>query len=283
MSNVTKRVLSALVLVPILLYIFFRGGWLFVLLIELAILVGVNEYYRMVEQKGLMPKRLAGTVGALLIGGLAYLGRLDYMAIGITLLAMLILADQLRGMDIRTAITGSAVTLFGVFYIGWLLSHATLLRFPAHHPEETGIFFVILALAGTFLADAGAFFTGRAYGKHKLAPLISPGKTIEGAVGGVLVGTAGVVAVKLVFDWWVFPAEGTGLPLYHCLLLGPVLVVFTIAGDLYESMIKRDAGIKDSGNVIPGHGGIMDRLDSLLLAIPITYYYLRYAVYGGLL
>jgi phosphatidate cytidylyltransferase len=205
------------------------------------------------------------------------------MAIAITLLAMLVLVDQIRGMDIRTGITGSAVTLFGVFYIGWLLSHAVLLRFPANHSEEMGLFFVILALAGTFLADAGAYFTGRAYGRRKLSPLISPGKTIEGALGGVVVGTAGVLGTKLVFDWWILPGPGTQMPFYHCLVLGPVLVLFSISGDLFESMIKRDAGIKDSGNVIPGHGGIMDRLDSLLLAIPVTYYYLRYAVYGGLL
>ncbi len=283
MSNLTKRVLSALVIVPLLLYIFFKGGWLFVFLIELAILLGVNEYFSMVEQKGLMPKRLIGTVGALLIGGVAYLGQLDYMAVAVTLLAMLVLADQVRGMDIRTGITSSAVTLFGMVYIGWMLSHAILLRFPAHHSDRMGIFFVILALAGTFLADAGAFFTGRAYGRRKLSPIISPGKTMEGALGGLIAGTAGVLATKLVFDWWILPEPGTGMPFYYCLLLGPVLALVSIAGDLFESMIKRDAGIKDSGNVIPGHGGIMDRLDSLLLAIPVTYYFLRYAVYGGLL
>jgi phosphatidate cytidylyltransferase len=138
-----------------------------------------------------------------------------------------------------------------------------------------------MAIAATFLADAGAYFTGRALGKKKLAPFISPNKTVEGAIGGVAGGTLGVALSILVFNRWIMPDAGTGMPLIHSIILGPVLVAASIAGDLFESMMKRDAGIKDSGSIVPGHGGIMDRLDSILFSLPVTYYYLILVVYRG--
>lgn len=283
MSNLAKRLSTAAVVVPVLVYLFYRGGWAFIALIELVIVLGINEYYRMVEQKAIMPKRFLGTLAGLALGLIAVTGRLDLMALALTFLVLVILADQLRSLDRTTVIAGSSATLFGVIYIGWLLSHAILLRFPAHDTArgDLGFFFVVLAIAGTFLADAGAYFTGRSLGKRKLAPRISPGKTWEGAAGGVVGGTVGLMLTKLVFDWWILPEPGCGLPLYHCLALGPLLVVPSIMGDLFESMLKRDAGVKDSGALIPGHGGMMDRLDSILFALPVTYYYLRFVVYGG--
>lgn len=283
MSNLAQRLLTAAVAVPLLVYLFYRGGWLFVLLIETAIGLGINEYYRMAEQRAVLPDRVLGTSGALVLGLAAASGRLDYFSLTLTVLILLLLAGQLRRLDLTTGIKGSSVTLFGVLYIGWLLSHALLLRFPPHSPPgvDRGFFFIVLAIAGTFLADAGAFFVGRAYGRHKLSATISPGKTWEGAIGGVAGGTLGLLLTRLVFDWWIFPGPGTGFPLVHGLILGPLLVVPSILGDLFESMLKRDVGIKDSGRLLPGHGGLMDRLDSLLFALPVTYYYLRFAVYGG--
>ena len=285
MSNLALRLITAAVLIPILLVIFYYGGVPFIVLIEMAILLGINEYYHMVKERAISPNTFIGTVSALVLGGIAVTGRIDYMALWISVSVVLIILVRLRSLDLSSALTGSGLTLFGVLYVGWLLSHAILLRFPAFVPKsemDMGLFFVVLAIAGTFLADAGAYFTGRAIGKNKLSPLISPGKTKEGAIGGIVGGTLGVVATKFVFDLWIFDGPGTGMPFLHCLILGPVLVVASIAGDLFESMIKRDAGIKDSGKIIPGHGGIMDRLDSLLLSIPVVYYYLRFIVYGGL-
>jgi phosphatidate cytidylyltransferase len=284
MSNLVQRLLSAAVIIPILLYLFHKGGTPFIILIEVVIVIGMNEYYRMVEQKALSPDRFMGTLSAVALGAVATTGRLDYMAGAMTMLVLLLLANRLRSLDLRSAVTGMNVTIFGVIYVGWLLSHAILLRNPLNPPEniDLGLFFIVLAIAGTFGADAGAYFTGRAYGKKKLLPLVSPGKTVEGALGGIAGGTIGVIGAKLAFDWFIFPAPGTGMPLVHCILLGPVLVVATIVGDLSQSMMKRDSGIKDSGNIIPGHGGILDRLDSILFAIPLTYYYLRFFVYEGI-
>jgi len=283
MSNLTVRLITAVVVIPVLLYLFYIGGLPFIILIEFVIAIGMSEYYNMVQNKALSPDRFAGVLAALALGAVAATGRLDYMAAALTVLVLLILANRLWSLDLNNAVTGMGVTLFGVIYIGWMLSHAILLRFPGTPPDgiDLGLFFITLAIAATFMADAGAYFTGKSLGKKKLLPLVSPGKTVEGAIGGVVGGTIGVIGTKLVFDWFIFCEPGTGMPLVHCLLLGPVLVVASICGDLTESMMKRDAGIKDSGNIVPGHGGIMDRLDSILFAVPLTYYYLRLFVYEG--
>ena len=285
MSNTTVRILTAAVAVPILLVIFWYGGLPFILLIEAVMFVGINEYFNMAEKRGLATQRGAGTVAVLILGGLAATGELDLMALALTVIVLLVLGNQLRRTDLSTAITGSATTLFGVIYIGWLLAHTLLLRFPPDQVQikggDIGLFFIVLAVAGTFLADAGAFFVGRAWGRRKIYPLISPGKSWEGAAGGVVFGTLGLVATKLIFDRWILPAPGSGVAVWHCLLLGPLLVPASIAGDFFESMLKRDCGLKDSGSIVPGHGGIMDRLDSILFAVPVTYYFLRLVVFRG--
>jgi phosphatidate cytidylyltransferase len=278
MSNLSKRLLTAAIVIPVLILLFYLGGLWFFALIEIVIYIGVAEYYRMIETKGLLPQRWVGTIAALGLGLIAFFGTDLYTALFMTVAVLAILSFQLTRLDIQSAITGSAATVTGVVYVGWLLSHAILLRNWPLEPgsPDLGFFFVILVIATTFLADAGAFFAGRYLGRHKLWPRISPGKTWEGAAGGVVVGTLGTVATKLVFDAWIFE---TGMPVIHCLILGVILCVVSIFGDLTESMLKRDAGIKDSGTIVPGHGGILDRLDSLLFTIPTTYYYLKIFVY----
>ena len=284
MSNTTVRILTALVAVPILLVLFYFGGLPFIVLIEAVMVVGINEYFNMAEKRGLATQRAMGIVSVLVLGGLAATAHLDLMALALTVIVLLILGNQLRNTDLSTAISGSATTVFGVIYIGWLLSHAMLLRFPpaavkADH-GDLGLFFIVLAIAGTFLADAGAYFIGRAFGRRKIYPLISPGKSWEGAVGGMIFGTLGLAATVLVFNRWILPAP-SGMSAWWCFLLGPILVPASIAGDFFESMLKRDCGLKDSGSIVPGHGGIMDRLDSILFAVPVVYYFLRLVVYRG--
>ena len=189
MSNTTVRILTALVAVPILLVLFYDGGIPFTVLIAAAMVVGVNEYFNMAEKKGLAVQRAAGSVAVVVLAALAAQARLDLMALALTVTVLLVLGNQLRNQDLATAITGSATTVFGVVYIGWLLSHALLLRFPpktvAPAAGDVGLFFIVLAIAGVFLADAGAYFVGRAFGRRKIYPLISPGKSWEGAIGGL--------------------------------------------------------------------------------------------------
>ncbi len=278
MSNLSKRLLTAAVVIPFLVFIFYLGGFWYFVLMETAILIGMGEFYRMIETRGLLPQRLVGTIAALGLGLISLFGNELYTALFLSVAVLAILSFQLTRLDLQSAITGIAATMMGVVYVGWLLSHAILLRnLPVDAgASDIGFFFIILVIATTFLADAGAYFTGRSLGKHKLWPRISPKKTWEGAIGGVVVGTLGTVASKLVFDAWILD---TGMPIIHCLILGLILCVVSIFGDLSESMLKRDAGIKDSGTIIPGHGGILDRLDSLLFTIPATYYYLKIFVY----
>ncbi|PTU32166.1 phosphatidate cytidylyltransferase [Stenotrophobium rhamnosiphilum] len=147
--------------------------------------------------------------------------------------------------------------------LGLLLISSTLLALATLHAMPNGVMRLIYLFFLIFAADTGAYFAGRTFGKHKLAPNVSPGKTIEGAIGGVLL----CGAWSLVGGHYIFQAQGDAL--IALFVLSMVIAVFSIVGDLTESMFKRHAGIKDSGNILPGHGGILDRVDSILSAAPV--------------
>ena len=181
----------------------------------------------------------------------------------------------LRGMDHHT-LPGLAATIFGVVYLGWMPAHLVLMHVSGYTGLEAlgGPGIVTMLIAMVAMSDTGAYFTGRAIGKHKLAPLTSPKKTWEGAVGGLVAAMLTGVAV-----YW-FRAEDSfsdlpDYPLLWFLATGAVLSVVSQIGDLVESMLKRDAGIKDSGNIFPGHGGVLDRCDGILFAAPALYYLLQ--------
>jgi len=152
-------------------------------------------------------------------------------------------------------------SVFGIVYVGFLSAHLLLL-----YQLEHGNLWIIYLSAVTAGSDTGAYYVGRLFGKHKLCPQISPKKTIEGAIGGIV----GGVLCSLVFGWLLLPAEN--LVLLAC--VAAVLVVVGIGGDLTESILKRYHGIKDSGTILAGHGGILDRADSILFAAPLLYYFL---------
>lgn len=165
-------------------------------------------------------------------------------------------------------LAGVGVTIFGVLYVAFLGGFlvATRIGFddrPGLSTHLLGYFFLVI-----FASDIGAYFAGRAIGKHKLAPAISPGKTVEGLIGGLL--AAGVAAA--VATWWFFPE----LPYQFSIPLAIVLAIVGVLGDLAESAMKRGAGAKDAASILPGHGGFLDRLDSLLFGAPILYYFARF-------
>ncbi len=153
-------------------------------------------------------------------------------------------------------------TIAGILYIGWLLSHLVALR-----GLDSGRNWVFLVLFVTWVSDTTAFLVGRGLGRHKLAPAISPGKTWEGTIGGI----CGGIAVSTLF----FTPTPLQLPLTsgQAILLGAITSILGQVGDLVESLLKRNLGVKDSGNLMPGHGGILDRIDSLILASIVVYYY----------
>jgi phosphatidate cytidylyltransferase len=195
-----------------------------------------------------------------------------------------------QGADQRSA-REHLGTFFGIFYVGWLLAHAVTLR-DFHRivtakwgPDaasaldpNSGTFLLIFALSAVVVCDAGAYFAGRKWGRRKLAPKISPGKTVEGALGGVVTGTVAALLCKGIFDV-LWPDLSRALTWLIAVPLALVLAVAGMIGDLVESLLKRDAAQKDAGSLLPGMGGVLDRIDSALLAIPVMYYLMLLITY----
>jgi phosphatidate cytidylyltransferase len=223
----------------------------------------------------------------------AYLGSEYHATVLMTATLLAVMIRQVGKAQIAEALVSISGTFFGVFYVGWLLSHAVVLRdfhraSVRHYGSaateqlgivpDTGIFLMLFCLTAVVLCDAGAYFAGRRFGRRKLAPRISPGKSVEGALGGVAAGTLGALAAKALFDLF-WPALSAPLGWRAAAALGFVVSVAGMIGDLVESLLKRDAHAKDSGQLLPGMGGIMDRIDSPLLGIPVMYYLMLFQLY----
>jgi len=268
-----QRVATALVAVPLLVVVLFLGRWaLAVVVLGLALLAGV-ETFRLLRQAGY--PALAGlgtTLGALLIldGALFSTGEGKGLLIIVTGAIVAAIGALLR-TDPREGMATWLTTVFGGLYVGLL---GFLLRIAgadvAGDPGaalggvlDAGRWWLVVAVLGVWAYDTGAYFTGRAIGGPRFLTSISPSKTWAGAVGGLLVATA-LVALLL---------AGLGRLPGEALLLGPLIAIAAQAGDLAESMLKRAAGAKESGTLFPGHGGILDRVDSLLFAGPVVYLY----------
>jgi phosphatidate cytidylyltransferase len=283
LGNLALRLITAAFLIPPVIWVCYVGGWLFVAVIITFILLGVSEFYNLISAKGASPHRLLGSVAAGLLPVIAYIGdaSLANSALTITLLTLMIL--QLTKQEIRQAIASVSETFFGVIYVGWLLSYAVSVRFISSELErrfgyafepQIGFFFMVFCLVAVVGSDVGAYFVGRQYGRRKLAPLISPNKSVEGALGGVAAGGVLAVLTKLVFTWFIPGNLAQDLGWGAAFVFGMTLAAFGVLGDLVESVLKRDAAIKDAGNLLPGVGGVLDRIDSALLGIPVMYYLL---------
>jgi phosphatidate cytidylyltransferase len=258
------RVASAIVFAPLILAgVYLGGSWLFALIALLA-LIGTYEYWRMTARKGYQPTLVGmASLTLLLLVNASYVRSQET---GMAIAALGVIATMLWFLfqDQPQALINWTLTLSGVGYIGLLLSHAILLR----NLPDTGFQWTLLAVLAAWACDTAAYFTGRKLGRTPFFPRISPKKTWEGTIGG----WAGAVIVIGAVGRWL------GLPIGHCLALGAVLAVAATAGDLAESMIKRQLDTKDSGTLIPGHGGILDRVDSLLFVFPVAYYYVSLVI-----
>jgi phosphatidate cytidylyltransferase len=291
MSNLTRRALTAAVLVPSILYVMALGGLVYLAVVVGIILLGLREFYHMIEAKGADPLEGAGFAAGAALPVVAYVGNEYHATILMTAVLLGVMVAQLRKAEIKDALASISGTFFGVFYVGWLFSHAVVLRnfydvvrdkwggfAPVDLHPEVGAFLIVYCATCVVLSDAGAYFAGRAYGKRKLAPKISPGKTLEGAIGGVLTGAMGGVAAKGLFDL-LWPELSAVFGFGTAALLGLVISGVGIVGDLVESLLKRDADQKDAGQLLPGMGGVLDRIDSSLLGIPVMYYAMLALVY----
>jgi phosphatidate cytidylyltransferase len=259
MSNVVNRVLVGLVGLPIVLAVVWAGGWWLFALIALAALVALDEYWRMTRP--LRPLAVAGYCGAALALVGAELGGIDWALGGF--LATLPLAFVLKGVAETRTTTAAAVatTFLGAGWIGLGLAHALLLRGIRDHAVLT-LYTVLLAV---WANDTFAYFGGRLLGRHRLAPSVSPGKTWEGFAFGALA-SVGVAFFAMYGQHF--------LSIWQSIVLGVLIAVVGPVGDLFESALKRDMQVKDTGRVLGGHGGMLDRIDALLFAVVASYYLL---------
>ena len=270
----TKRIITGITGAALLLLLVIKGGVFFTAAVGIIIIIGVWEYHRLTGAYG----READLFLLLSLSLFYFIGRTLSLytswfpadgLTGITLLLCLLLSFLLALRKYNHRINREellpffTVHLFGLVYPGILLTYAVMIR--AFSPP-IGTEVLLLVLAVVWLNDTGAYFTGLWLGRKKLAPRISPGKTVEGAAGGILAGTTGGLLFGSLF----------GLPFLWLLFVTPVFCLLGQIGDLFESLLKRGAGVKDSGSLLPGHGGILDRFDSMLFVLPFAYYLMNF-------
>jgi phosphatidate cytidylyltransferase len=264
-----QRILSALVFIP-LFYILVRYGSpdLFFFILSLSILLGLREFFALLEARGIRPLRALGFVGGWTLSFLIYNAgpdRDDLLLFLALLVGSFLVALLSTKEDFGDRIQGAGATLLGILYLSLLLSFIALLRkLPG---GETYIYYLF---AVTWAGDAGAFYFGIRFGQHRLCPTLSPGKSVEGSIAGLVCSLAASLLAK-----WTFFYR---LPNWHALVLGVLLGVAAQLGDLSESLLKRSLAVKDSGSLIPGHGGFLDRVDSLLFTGPFLYFYVSHCV-----
>jgi phosphatidate cytidylyltransferase len=264
-SDLAARVLVALILIPIAIVMVWQGGEVFALGLAVLGVIMLGELYTLMAR--VRPPALAGFLTLIALIAAALYG--DERQVILVLVAafpvtfFLALARPRRA-NVSWAI---AATLFGVFWIGLPMVHAIWLRDLGFDQDgetvRTGMGLVFDVLIATFVGDTFAYFVGRAYGRTQIAPLISPNKTLEGLVGGVVGGTFAFWCAGLYQDWL------TG---WDALLIGFLVAITAPIGDLFESLIKRDLEVKDTGTLLGAHGGVLDRLDAVLFTIVVGYY-----------
>jgi phosphatidate cytidylyltransferase len=257
---------------PLLVLLLFKAppGYT-VKLVAVACGLGLYELFAMCEKGGIKPFRTLGYLSAAVLFISVFISAAHPGAIPVPVLpaVMIVVAAAAlqRAKEMPTSLPAAAVTLFSAAYLGVL--GATIASLRVIEPASDGAWRVVLLLAIVMSSDTFAYFAGSAFGRHKLAPRVSPGKTIEGLAGGVFGGVVGALVVRQLGLPQVPVAAAVGL--------GVVVAIVGVTGDLVESLLKRWSGVKDSGRLFPGHGGMLDRLDSLLFGAPVLYYYFLYA------
>ncbi len=260
-SDLTMRVGSALAVFGLFLGSLLLGGWWFTAFVILVMVVSVGEFYSTLRTRGYRPLAIFGLLGAVLMGiGAHNAGPMAIAGWAAAASAGTILFFSLSPR--RYAQANTAVTILGIAWVG-MLSFAILIAGGPHPVAQ--IMFLVIVIAGN---DIAAYFVGRSVGRRPLAPRVSPGKTVEGFIGGLVIGAI-VAAVLAVFPPW--EEIGVTRALVTALLVGLVAPI----GDLAESMVKRSLGVKDMGSVLPGHGGMLDRIDGFLFAVPAVYLLFR--------
>ncbi len=281
-----RRLASALVIAPAILVAAYFGGPLYLVGVVVVTYLALREVYALAQHAGWQPRRALGYLLALLLlavlggdrlAGFELFGEWRGLASQLLITAGIVVPlgfEIFRRSPDRQGATSAVATLSGCLYVAWLLGHFIPLRLVG--PAEAGRGWVFYALVATWAYDTAAYFTGSLLGRHRFLPRISPNKTWEGVAGGTVAVALVTVVAGLPLTFWGWQA----LPLWHWQALPLALGVAAAAqlGDLAESLIKRQAGAKDAGGLIPGHGGMLDRIDSLLFSVLVVYYYVTVVV-----
>ncbi len=271
------RVISAIVMIVLGAVLIYLGGIYFGAVIFLASIVGLFEFYRAFKQKGVKPVQILGYLYTLLIPAAVFLNPSNALEVpvngvnifpAIQLIIMLILLTLMVVAHNRVSPVDGAVTLLGAYYIPFLFSFFVLIR-----NMEDGLALFIIGILGSVAADTFALFAGLLWGKKKLIPAISPKKTVAGSIGSFAGSTVALVIYGLILHYAGLMSQPVSV--LHFAILGLLLGGTSQLGDLSASAIKRYCGIKDFGKLIPGHGGILDRFDSMLFNVPLVYCYIH--------
>lgn len=271
-----KRILTAIVGIPITIYIIHFGGWLFALSVIVLAITAWHEFGLMLRKINLEIGMLGGAAATLLLLLCAWHGNAEETIMAIWIILLWSMLRTLRLWHSNQSFVPATFSLLGVIYIGVSFLHLILLRQTEIASLIKTIFgemsfgeiYLWVAFLATWASDTFAYFFGTAFGKHKLAPTISPHKSIEGVLGGLI----GAILSIVIFGYY------TEIPLVHRIAAGALVGLIAPIGDLAESALKRFCGVKDSGTLLPGHGGVLDRFDSIMFSVPIIYYYARLVV-----
>ncbi len=279
MTSTAKRILIGIVGAPSILFIVYLGGLTFAAFILLLSLLMQRELYGMMALKGFHPSVWIGYGACGIVLAIFYFGALSTMWLA---LAAVVITSLIWEVFRRRpqALHNLAFTLLGIFYIPLLFGTLVALRElgPAAIARvgvvsaQSGALIVALLFVGVWACDTAAYFGGGLVGRHPLIPRVSPGKTVEGSLLGLAAAVAVVFAMRAIFLQWLTPLDAVFL----AFITGGVSQV----GDLVESLLKRDVGVKDSSSFLPGHGGVLDRFDAMIIAAPVAYIYMRLAVFS---
>jgi len=272
--GLVRRVTAAVVFVPAFIAVTRIGGYAFLGFVDLFIFIGMLEFYRMMRAKGMHPYRSIGIASGITLSTYMFFRSGLYANFFLTFVLIAIMGLELARKDNRRAVYHVSTTVFGVVYVAYLGAHLVLLRelpWQIDRPYDFGAKFVFLAFAVTWASDTGAYVVGSLIGRRPLLPRVSRSKTWEGAIGGLVFAAA--------TGWIASRTFASFLPPLWGLLLGALSSCVGLLGDLFESMLKRDAEIKDTSRIIPGHGGVLDRFDSLLFTAPLIYYFLKFVIF----
>ena len=269
------RVVVALILIPLIIVMVLKGELTFFGALLCIIGGGLYEFYKMIESKGIKVYEKMGIIIGLLIPIIFYVThqipemrdeKISYMVFSFMIIAFI--TRQVISGEIKEAVTKISYTIFGIIYVSFMLTHILFMK-----ELENGRLWILAVFIMVWASDSLAYFVGIAIGKHKIAPKISPKKSVEGSIAGLI---APVGAMFLIQYFFFF--KGIEIGTLNIIIIGIIVGVFGQIGDFGESLFKREFEIKDSGKILLGHGGILDRFDSMLFVMPLVYYYVKYVI-----